>query len=306
MSEPVQVDHLAGAQSTALMVLEPKAHYADMVPESEWFIDFSKARDICRRLSDAEARKAVGSNSWKVRAAAIGLAVRARSIEDLLEKCLARVEDPVVVHLGCGLSDRSARYGSRIEAGLVFYDIDFAEMIEVRREFYEASANYRMVAADLSKSDWVEQIDPVHRGRSFIFVGEGFTPYLTKAQMKDLFALLEREFRGCQFVFDTYSALKVREAQATVGRFGAQLHFSNDDPAEIAAWSPNGTYAFVEEDNLFLRDEFLNSEYLPRPYRAIMRGLVKLFGWHTGTIRSTVAMVFRIGRSPGDDAEAGR
>jgi len=57
---------------------------------------------------------------------------------------------------------------------------------------------------------------------------------------------LLREFPGCQFVFDTHSGLKVKAAQATVGKYGAHLHFSNDDPTLMVARSPDGAYVFVE------------------------------------------------------------
>ena len=280
------------------MVLEPKAYHAQMVPKDEWLLDFSKARDICERLSKAEARTATGPRPTQMMISSVGLVVRAKGFEELLDKYLDQLDEPVVVHLGCGLSDRSERYKPRIDAGLPFYDIDFPDMIELRRNFYEETACYEMIGSDLSKHAWIEQIKPAHRSRPFIFVAEGFTPYLTQAQLKELFSTLKEAFPGCIFIFDTYSKLKLQGVAKTVAKFGAQLHFTNEDPAELEAWSEAGEYKFVEEDNLFFREDFLRNKYLPGYYRFLMRVFTTLFTWHEGLMRSTVVQVFRLGARP--------
>ncbi|PRQ03843.1 Leucine carboxyl methyltransferase [Enhygromyxa salina] len=299
MTDKVQVDHIRGAPATALMVLEPKAFHAEKVPREDWLLDFSKARDICERLSDAEARTEASSALMRMMTSSVFLVVRAKSFEDLLDKYLAELDDPVVVHFGCGLSDRCERYKSRIDAGLPFYDVDFPDMIALRHEFYEERTNYAMIGSDLSQHAWIEQLEPDHRARPFIFVAEGLTPYLSEAQLQDLFSTLKAQFPGCIFIFDTYSKLKIKSSQKVVAKYGVEMQFTNEDPAEIQAWGRDGEYVFLEEDNLLLRDDFLNNKYLPRISKFLMRMFARRFSWHKGITRSAVVLVFRLGtRAP--------
>lgn len=295
MSNLIKISEFRGTQATAIAVLEPKAKYAELVPKDEWILDFSKAREICNQVDGLEDYSLLPKKSSRVIAAAVGMAVRSKSFEELLTKYIGQSQNPVVVQFGCGLSDRSERYKTNIDAGLPFYDVDFPDMIAFRRNFYQDSDNYKMIASDLSNYTWIDDIAQEHRNGQFIFVAEGVSPYLTEEQLKELFATLTEHFPGSHLIFDTYTELKLKGTQKQMKKFGVKFAFYNNDPVEIIAWGKGGEYKLVEEDNLLYRDDFLNSPHLGGFFKLVMKMFAKWFKWNKDIIRSTVVMVFRLG-----------
>ncbi|TNE50175.1 MAG: class I SAM-dependent methyltransferase [Deltaproteobacteria bacterium] len=296
MSNLIPMTEFRGSQATAIMALEPKVLYAELVPQEEWILNFSKAREIYNSISGTEGYSFIGNSSFQRRSVAVGFAVRAKGFEDLIDKYLGMYEDPVLIQFGCGLSDRSERYRDKIDNGLPFYDIDFPDMIEFRRTFYQESSSYKMIASDLSNYTWLDDIPNEHKQRQCIFVAEGVTPYLKESQLKELFATLAEHFPGCLFIFDTYSEFKLKDAKRSLKKkFGAEFHFYNNDPQDMVAWGKDGEYKFLEEDNLLLRDDFLHSKHLPALYRGLMKMFARWFTWSKGIMRSTVVQVFQLG-----------
>lgn len=300
MGGKIDIEEFKGAQGTAFLTLKPKAYYAQIVPQEEWLLDFSKVREICDQVPAIDFSEFAASSEGRKRNAAISFAVRSKAFEELLDKTLERFADeqPVVVHFGCGLSDRNERYKDRTDAGMPFYDVDFPDMIALRQNFYEETEHYKMLGADLSNYTWIEQIPEAHRSGRFIFVAEGVTPYLTEAQMKELFATLKEHFPGCIFILDTYTEVKLKEGKKEVAKYGATMHFINEDPAVMVGWGAEGEYRHLEEDNLMHRKDFLESKLLSGAYKHLVRFLARFFSWHKGIDRSTVVHVFQLGQRP--------
>lgn len=297
MSEKIDVSKLRGTQGTAITVLEPKAYYAKSIPQGEWELDFSKALEIWEQLTGIEMYTLSGDNDTKKKIAAIGLVIRSKSFEEAIDKYIDLLENPVLVHFGPGLSDRSERYKAHIEKGLDFYDVDFADTMEFRREFYEESDHYKMLDADLSKYTWIEQIPLEQRKRPFLFVAEGVTPYLTEAQMKEMFSVLKENFPGCHLIFDTYSRLKLKGMQKGITQMEAEFFFSNEDPAEMVEWGKEGEVVQLEEDNLLHRKDFLEHKHLHGFYKWVMGIFARWFRWNKGITRSNIVHVFRLGKA---------
>ena len=57
--------------------------------------------------------------------------------------------DAVVLHLGCGLDSRC----SRVACENMWYDVDFPAVIDERRRHFAESGTYRMIGADLRRSE---------------------------------------------------------------------------------------------------------------------------------------------------------
>ncbi len=294
MKQTINTDNLTGSQATALLVLAPKAYYAQVIPKKNWFIDFSKAKEITEKIDLRKFSGSFGRTRVGKTLSAVLLAVRSKAMEELVDKYLTQYPEAVLVQFGCGLSDRSQRYMQRAEQGLPFYDVDFPDMIALRRNFYEETENYKMIASDLSNYTWIEEIPENHRGKQFIFVAEGVSPYLSEQEMKDLFAKLEENFPGCLIIMDFYSTVNVRmAARFFKWKYNADLKFANDNPQQIVAWRKDGAYAFLEEDNLIFRDDFLNDKYFTglSALSCVIKGLPLGQRW----LRSTVILVYRLG-----------
>ena len=61
------------------------------------------------------------------------MAMRARVFDDWVRKMLAMDSEVLVLHIGCGLDSRVHRVGA---SGVLWYDLDFPEVIARRRRYY--------------------------------------------------------------------------------------------------------------------------------------------------------------------------
>ena len=82
------------------------------------------------------------------------MGMRARVFDDWVSKKMSE-SNGVVLHLGCGLDSRAVRVAHKNHH---WYDVDFESVITERRRYFQESGEYRMLAADVSREGWLEQI----------------------------------------------------------------------------------------------------------------------------------------------------
>ncbi|MFD2054524.1 class I SAM-dependent methyltransferase [Mesorhizobium calcicola] len=59
--------------------------------------------------------------------------------------------------------------------GVDWFDVDYPEVIELRRKLYPSRDHYHLVASSVTQPDWLAEVP---RNRPAIVVAEGLTPYL--------------------------------------------------------------------------------------------------------------------------------
>lgn len=101
------------------------------------------------------------------------ICTRAKLIDDAARAFLARHDEAVVLHLGCGLDSRVLRLDPG--PGVQWFDVDQEPVIELRREFYDARDNVSMVAASVTDPALWSQV-PEDRPR--LVLAEGLLMYL--------------------------------------------------------------------------------------------------------------------------------
>jgi O-methyltransferase involved in polyketide biosynthesis len=135
----------------------------------------------------------------------LNVALRAREFDRAVRAFLAQCPDGIVVDIGCGLDTRF----ERVDNGrVVWFNLDFPEVIALREQFFAPNARCRTLATsalDLSWMDTVAQID----GR-YLFLAEGVLPYLGEKEIRQLMVALGERFPGAEFMFDALPALMVR------------------------------------------------------------------------------------------------
>jgi O-methyltransferase involved in polyketide biosynthesis len=160
---------------------------------------------------------------------AIFMAMRAALYDDAVLHSVAEdlTMPRIIVHLGCGLDSRCERVGSKAKC---WYDVDFPEVIAVRRQFYQESAHYRMLASSIMDVSWMDAID--YRGEAMLFLMEGVSMYLSFADMQSLMQEISRKFGFCDFLFDAYTTFgaKCSKLKNPVNKVGAKIDFAMDDP----------------------------------------------------------------------------
>lgn len=163
------------------------------------------------------------------------LAMRAKKLDSYARDYLARAEDPLVLHLGCGLDSRVLRVG--FDRG-AWYDIDFPEVIELRRHFYEETGGYHMIGSSVTAPDLLDHVKET--GRPACIVAEGLLMYLHEDEVKRLLLDIREYLPGSEISFDAFSVLTARSANRhpSIKKTGASIHWGIDDARDIEKWAP--------------------------------------------------------------------
>lgn len=183
------------------------------------------ADEATRRIDYNFARLKVDRNMG------VGLALRAKTLDDWVRAFLANHPDAVVLHLGCGLDTRVFRIDP--PSGIEWLDVDFPEVVELRRRLYPFRENCRLIATSVTERDWLARVP---RDRPTIVVAEGLTPYLTAYEGAQLFSRLVAHLRaGGELVCDAYSDLGLKFVRQipSFRATGAEVHWAINDPRDL-------------------------------------------------------------------------
>ncbi len=163
----------------------------------------------------------------------ITLAIRAKKLDSYVSDYLLRTKNPLVLHLGCGLDSRFLRVGFNKGSWL---DIDYPEVIKLRRQFYNETSNYHMIESSVTEQGWLERV-PVTDNSAFI-VAEGLLMYLREDEVKRLFLNLRNRLPGSEIAFDAYSRLTAKGANRhpSIKKTGACIHWGIDNTSQIKEW----------------------------------------------------------------------
>ena len=171
-----------------------------------------------------------------------------------------RGEGATVIHIGCGMDSRFLRVGKNCS---VWYDVDFPEVIEERRHYYEESDRYQMLAGDARDPEWLMHIPC---GEKAVVIMEGISMYLTLDEMRALITAICLHFDEVSLLVDCYTsfAAKMSKYKNPVNDMGVTKVYGLDDPTALQV----GGLSCVRE-----------KEMTPKQYVDELRGTEKkIFG----------------------------
>lgn len=156
---------------------------------------------------------------------AYNMGMRSAVFDRWLKEKQQQMPGAAVLHLGCGMDNRIGRVGT--EKGN-WYDVDFPEVIAERKRYYSETEVYRMLASDLRKSEWLDQIS----ADSAIVVMEGVSMYLQMPELLELLCRLNGKFARVAVLMDTYTtfAVKASKYKNPINTVGVTEVFGFDDP----------------------------------------------------------------------------
>jgi len=155
--------------------------------------------------------------------------IRAKQLDEWAKEFIASHPDAVVVYLGCGLDTRVTRINP--PATIDWYDVDFPDVIAVKKNFYSDNAHYKMIASSITDEAWLTQIPD---NRPALIIADGVMEYLTAEDVKNLLQRLTDHFPKGQMIFDVMgsSAVKIIAKRYGIHTWGV------DDTSEIERWNP--------------------------------------------------------------------
>ena len=188
---------------------------------------------------DAEgfALKGKAASKWL----AYYMGMRAAVFDRWVEEKLAEDPEAVVIHLGCGMDSRAVRVKA---AGHKWYDVDFPEVMDERRRYFEETESYRMISGDAREKGWLSNISESNA----IIVMEGISMYLTPEELRSLMEALEAQFKQLAVLMDCYTvfAAKMSKYKNPINEVGVTQVYGMDDPKQLE----NAQIAFVKEHEM--------------------------------------------------------
>lgn len=185
------------------------------------------------------------------------MSLRSLLIDELTNKYLSNNKNTTVIHLGCGLDSRCLRIKDNYKT---WYDLDYEEVIELRKEFYRENDKYKMIGSSVLDYKWLDEIND---NNNILIIMEGLTMYLSRVEIIELISKIERKFKKVYLLFDAYTnkAVKASKYKNPVNQMNASIKYGIDNYEE-----------FLKINN---RLEFVNS-YVIRKKDNKLRGLTKI------------------------------
>ena len=221
--------HLEKVQETLLLPLWGR--FVENQKQKPLLVD-RKAEEIVRKL-DYDFSKLEKSVNPLSRAAWI-----ARSIffDERIIEHLAQYPEATIINLGCGLDTTC----DRVNNGKAhWYEIDFPEVIELRKKFLAEQENRIFIGASALSGEWHKKITA--RKEVFILMG-GVIYYFDEAQVRHLLRAIAQEFGQVEMAFD-YSSIKGveitnKKVLEEGGMSQVRAKWGIDDIHSIETWQP--------------------------------------------------------------------
>ena len=152
----------------------------------------------------------------------VAIAVRTKVFDEIVRSFLSRSPDGVIVNMGCGLDTRF----HRIDNGKCsWYDLDFPEVIALRKRFFEESERHHSIASSVLDFDWMKVLRMTHSDKRFLFLAEGLFMYLNEDEVKSVVLKIRELFPGSELAFEACSTFGARMAKSRLGRRKFQRRF---------------------------------------------------------------------------------
>jgi O-methyltransferase involved in polyketide biosynthesis len=184
---------------------------------------------------DYDMRNNYSKLAWKI----IGgmgctvVATRAATFDQLTTRFLAEHPDATVLHVGCGMDSRAFRVNP--PATVQWYDVDYPDVIDLRRQLLPSRDSYHLIGAPLDDLRW---LDEVPRDRPGLLIAEGVLMYVSEPAVKALLNAVVDHFPSGQMIFDVVHPMILKSVGSNVGGTGATYKWALDDPQTIKQLEP--------------------------------------------------------------------
>ena len=176
----------------------------------------------------------LGTKVLDPRSKVFDVAVRTKIMDDMVRQFVRRHPNAVVLDLGAGLDDRLARVDP--PAGVDWYDIDYPEVIELRRKVLPHLENSHDIGADLTDPQWLNDI-PDHRPA--IIVADGLMLFLAQDDFLSLLRRLTTRFPSGELVLNAYTSWAMwtfKRSRAMAPIAGGIANPGLNNPKKLEKW----------------------------------------------------------------------
>ena len=174
-----------------------------------------------------------------------GVIARTIILDRLVSRYFEKHKNSVVVNIACGLDTRCYRSEGSYAR---WYNIDLPDTINVRRQFLEEEGPViYQIAESAMDSAWADRID--YRGEPVLVIIEGLTMYLSEADVKRIFEIIDAKFSHAYVLVETmnpFMAAHIKEK--SIDKSNAKFSWGIKNGEELARLIP--PFRFVRDHSL--------------------------------------------------------
>ncbi len=184
---------------------------------------------------------------------AVTMALRSRRFDRYVTDFLSENRGGSIINLGCGLDTRFYRTDN---GTLIWYDIDFPEVIELRKKFMGENPRHFFIGDSILNPEW---LSGVKTGGPYLILAEGVFMYLTEADVRDLFSTVHKVLGSAEIVCEVTNSYWVDKMNSSWMKWkfkrqlgmtgGAVFTFGVPESRYFERWSKN--YKFLDEWTYF-------------------------------------------------------
>ena len=180
-------------QETLVIPLYARAKAAEIFPN---LYEDKTAAKIIEQIDYDFSSVEKTSGKTMYRFGFLEVAMRQNDLAYEIKDYLKTHPNAAVVNLGCGLDDT----GRKCDNGTCkIYNLDFADVINVRNELIPAGEREENVACDINDTSWFKKIDG---SNGAVFFASGVFYYFLTEQVKELVRKMAEAFPNGKLVFD--------------------------------------------------------------------------------------------------------
>ncbi len=171
------------------------------------------------------------------------MGMRSAVFDNWLKARMEEDKEAVILHIGCGMDSRIHRVGTD---GHTWYDVDFPDVIQERKLYYQEDEFYHMIESDARENAWIQTLP---NGKNAIIVMEGVTMYFKPEELKRLLKDLINHFNRVNILMDCYTdfAANATKYKNPINEVGVTVVYGVDDPHTLE----EGTgLVFVKEHDM--------------------------------------------------------
>jgi O-methyltransferase involved in polyketide biosynthesis len=162
--------------------------------------------------------------------------LRAKKLDEVTSRFLARHPDAVGLDLGAGLDTRVVRLAP--PSTVDWYDVDFPAVASARERLIPDRPHAHVVAADVRDPAW---LDALPSDRPAMIVADGLMGFLSRDEFVSLLNLIISHFPSGEMVFNSYTPFTIWVAHHAPGTktVADLVKFPGfKDPHEPESWNP--------------------------------------------------------------------
>jgi len=195
-------------------------------------------------------------NAWMSQ---LGIAIRSKILREQIGLFIKNNPNANVINLGCGL-DTSF---SHLDNGKInWYDLDFKEVIDLRKEVFESEKRNIMIASSVFDYSWLNKIE--QKENPTLVIAEGLLFYLEMDQVKELLNKTVDYFPNVTFLLELVGPVMVGRAKYndSISRIN---HNDNIPEFKWSLWNSRGFEKWNK--SLKLEKEWFFADYYKERWR---------------------------------------